>query len=170
MEGGVPRFALVGKTGVGKTEVAKHLISKGFEPCKTGAICRQISHLLFGNDWKVNTQKITDALIALEPSIFLKAALRAWDSSVPAVIDALRFQSDLEIARAQGFRIIRVVASDEKRQVWLKDRGEVFDFASDGAHRTEVELDSEDADVTIMNDGSIDDLRRLVDEALARSQ
>jgi hypothetical protein len=109
------RIALLGKTGVGKTEVAKYLIEKGFAPCKTGAICRQISELLFGNDWKINTQKITDALITLEPSIFLKAALRNWDSRVPAVIDALRFQSDLEIARDNGFFIVRVVASDELR-------------------------------------------------------
>lgn len=168
MKGSVQRFALVGKTGVGKSEVAKHLIAKGFQPCKTGAICRQISDLLFGNDWKVNTQKITDALIDLEPSIFLKAALREWDAETPAVIDALRFQSDLQIAREGGFQIIRVIASDAKRAGWLKGRGEVFDFKTDGVHRTELELDSEDADVTLHNDGTLDDLRRQVDEALAR--
>jgi dephospho-CoA kinase len=167
MIGGAQRIALVGKTGVGKTEVAKHLIDTGFAPCKTGAICREISLLLFGNDWKVNTQKITDALIPLQPSIFLRAALRDWDPDVPAVIDALRFQSDLQIARENGFRIIRVIASDGNRAMWLKGRGEVFDFQSDGVHQTEVELDSEEADVTLANDGTLDDLKRQVDEVLA---
>jgi dephospho-CoA kinase len=166
MTGCVQRFALVGKTGVGKTEVARCLLERGFVPCKTGAICRQISNLLFGNDWKVNTQRISDALIALEPSIFLKAALRTWDRETPTVIDALRYRTDLEAARAEGFSIIRVVASEEDRVRWLRERGEVFDLAKDGPHQTEVELDSEDADITINNNATIDELKRQVHEAL----
>jgi dephospho-CoA kinase len=168
MPGGIHRIALVGKTGAGKTEVAKHLLEKGFVACKTGAICREISNLLFGNDWKVNTQKITDALIPLEPSIFLKAALRSWVSERPAVIDALRFRTDLEIARENGFLIVRVTASDNDRRRWLKKRGEVFDFGTDGVHQTETELDTDDADITLANDGTVEDLKRKVDEALAR--
>lgn len=160
------RIALMGKSGVGKTEVAKYLIEKGFTPCKTGAICRQISNLLFGNDWKVNTQRISDALIPLEPSIFLKAALRDCNSSTPTIVDALRYLTDLKAVRAAGFLVVRVTASDQDRERWLKARGEVFTFDKDANHQTEIELDSEDADKTIHNDGTIADLRRRVDEAL----
>lgn len=163
------RIALMGKSGVGKTEVAKHLAEKhGFTRCSTGPICREIATLLFGESTKKNMQLVSDALSDVLPSVFLRAALTRVDlPSTTIVIDALRYATDYALAREREFTIVRVVASEERRRVFLDQRAEPFDFATDGVHQTEVELDASIADHTIANEGSLDDLIRAADAVLS---
>lgn len=154
------RFALVGKSGSGKSEVglmlSEHL---GLRIIKTGAICREIAKLLFGNDDKRSTQLLDDALTNIDPSIFLRAALRDVVADEGFVIDALRFEQDLVIARELGCVVIRVRADDATRVRRLQARGQSFVLDVDGRHRSEVELDAVPVDYEIVNQGQLSELR-----------
>jgi dephospho-CoA kinase len=146
----------VGKSGAGKSRAGEYL-SRQFDVrhIKTGTICRQISRLLFDNEDKASTQRIDDALTVLDGSIFLRAALRSVQEQEGFVIDALRFRGDMLLARDYHCKVIRIVAPDEVRIRRLQDRHQVFDPVSDGAHRSEIELDQVHVDFEVVNDGDL---------------
>lgn len=157
------RFALIGKSGSGKSEACRFLSeSRGIRLIRTGAICRQIARLLFDNEDKRSTQILDDALTPIDSSIFLRAALRGVAPAEDLVIDALRFREDVALARELGFIVIRVVACDEIRLFRLVARGQVFDPETDGRHRSEVELDNAAVDLEIRNEGEISALHSLL--------
>lgn len=157
------RYALLGKSGAGKSEVAACIRAHtGAEIVKTGRICREIAVLLFGDDSKSNTQRIDDALTDLDSSIFLKAAMRPHLPGSPLIIDSLRFISDMEIARAQQWGTIRVIAPDEIRFRRLADRRQAFDPKANNSHRSETELDGVQTDWVIENDGDLEALKQAV--------
>lgn len=162
------RVALVGRSGAGKSEVSR--LFSTMAQCrvvKTGTICRSISQMLFGNESKRSTQLLDNALTAIDGSIFLRAAMRDLGEEA-ALIDSLRFHSDFELARNAGFRILRVTAPDELRYPRLAGRGQEFDPATDGLHRSETELDEVDTDYHIENRGGLDDLKIRVFEIIDR--
>src|SRR5580693_3608313 len=108
----VTRIGIIGFTGVGKSTVAEHLkTAHGFQIVGTGAMCRAVSMLVFGNEDKRNLLSLTDALRSIDPSIFLKAALRRAQTDAPLVIDAVRFEADYYYALENGFHLIRLRAS-----------------------------------------------------------
>lgn len=153
------RFALVGKSGSGKSSAGERLSRLvGVEHVRTGAICRKIARMLFGNDDKRSTQRLDDALTSIDPSIFVRAALRPYINGDGFILDALRFREDAVLARGLGCRIVRIVAPPELRHVRLRERGQSFDPATDGLHRSETELDAIEVDHEITNDGDISSL------------
>ena len=161
------RFALIGRTGAGKSEVAQILGElRGCQIVKTGRICRQVSKLLFGNEDKRSTQLLDDVLTPIDASIFLKAALRDINIDLPTVIDSLRFTSDFKLAGEMGFRIIRVAAPEHQRNLRLTERGQVFDPTRNGNHRSEIELDHVPVLFTLVNDGSREELRERLTKAI----
>src|SRR5699024_11446627 len=68
------------------------------------------------------------------------------------VIDDLRQPNEYEWARANGFTIIRVGASDDLRLERAKQEGDSFS-ADDLAHDTEQHSDKFDVDYEINNNG-----------------
>ncbi len=163
-----PRFALLGKSGAGKSEVARALNEQlGCRIVKTGAICRAISRVLFGNEDKHSTQILDDALTVIDPSIFLRAAARDIGFDDPIVIDALRFVSDVAIADDLGCKRLRVVASADERVRRLQLRQQTFDLDRDGVHRSETELDNHPVDHVITNGGTKSDLYRQITDIIA---
>jgi dephospho-CoA kinase len=157
------RFALIGKSGSGKSTVSSIMREeRGLTIVKTGAICRKIANLLFGNENKSTTQLLDDVLTGLDPSIFLKAAVRDLPDRSDFVIDALRFHSDFTLARELGCSIIRVVSDDAERVRRLEVRGQAFELQRDGLHRSERELDDVPVDYEIANTGTLNDIRSSV--------
>jgi dephospho-CoA kinase len=158
------RFALIGKSGAGKSTAAEMIFDfYGARRVSTGVICRKISRLLMGNEDKASTQKIDDALTTIDQSIFLNAALRDIPDNDAICLDSLRFRSDLQIARERGFLVVRITAPDEIRILRLKERGQVFDQGVDGCHRSETELDDAEVDFVIHNNGSREAMRLAVE-------
>ena len=154
------RFALVGKSGSGKSTAGEHLGRLiGVEHVRTGAICRQIARVLFGNDDKHSTQRLDDALTTIDPSIFVRAALRPYGDRDGFVLDALRFRDDAVLARGLGCRIVRIAAPPDLRHTRLRQRGQSFDPATDGLHRSEIELDLIEVDHEIINAGDLPSLK-----------
>ncbi len=165
------RFALVGKSGSGKSSVGVRLSELvGVDHVRTGVVCRQIAQTLFGNDDKRSTQTLDDALTAIDPSIFVRAALRSYGENAGYVLDALRFHSDVTLARDLGCCVVRVLAPAELRHQRLRDRGQSFDPSTDGLHRSEVELDDIQVDHEIVNDGDIARLDGALTAVLAKEQ
>lgn len=163
-----PRVALTGLTGVGKSEAAKFLANEyGFQMCQTGLVCRQVSQLLFLDESKAHLTAVSDALKNIEPDILITVALRGKDMQQRLVIDAIRYHGDLEFAHQNGFRTVRIVASDRDRSRWLAARGQLFDFDSDGEHASEKELSAASTDITVDNAGSVNDLYKLMRAAIS---
>lgn len=162
-----PRIALIGKSGSGKSEAACVLAEKlSYQHVRTGRICRQIANLLFGNEDKSSTQMLDDALTKIDDSIFLRASLRPVDQALPFVIDSLRFEADLALARSLNCFVIRIVANPDVRNLRLRLRGQEFHPSTDGNHRSETELDHASVDTTISNGGALADLHsRLISVA-----
>lgn len=157
------RFALVGKSGSGKSTVSLSLCRLlGVDHIKTGAVCRQIACTLFGNEDKRSTQTLDDALTTIDASIFLRAALRPYGNNDGYIIDALRFESDAILARSLGCRIIRVIAPPGVRHTRLEERGQKFDPVTDEFHRSETELDFLEVDHELENSGDIDLLEKYL--------
>ena len=81
------------------------------------------------------------------------------------VIDDLRQPNEYEWARANGFTIIRVEASEDLRLKRAEQAGDSFS-ADDLAHDTEQHVDGFIVDYTIINDGNLVDLRRHIGEIM----
>jgi dephospho-CoA kinase len=93
-----------------------------------------------------------------------------WHSEVDnrganVVITDLRMQLELDYLRKNGFTIIRVTAPDEGRIARAIAAGDDF-TVHDLTHETELAIDSFTVDYEIHNDGSIDDLKRKIDEIM----
>lgn len=70
------------------------------------------------------------------------------------VCDDMRLPNEADALRKMGFLIVRIVRPEEERQAALRAAGE-----PDGLMPSEVDIDRIVPDVTIANDGSVDDLR-----------
>ncbi|MES3091410.1 hypothetical protein [Sphingomonas aerolata] len=163
------RLALIGKSGAGKSLAGRYLsVGLGVPHIKTGVICREISRMLFDNEDKRSTQRLDDALTALDPSIFLRAALRPIKIENGFVVDALRFREDLNLARDNGCKIVRILAPDEFRFTRLAERQQVFDRQTDNQHRSETELDDAEVDFDIVNDADLVAFEGKLAEIVAR--
>ncbi len=123
--------------------------------------------MLFGNDDKRSTQQLDDALTTIDPSIFVRAALRPYGEGDGFVLDALRFRDDAVLARELGCRIVRIVAPPDLRHVRLRERGQSFDPATDGLHRSEIELDTIKVDHELVNAGDLPSLEAALTAIVA---
>lgn len=159
------KLALVGRSGAGKSTCATALSQQlGLQHIKTGAICRQVTQLLFQSQDKIALQRVNDALISLEPSLFLEATLRnnsSWQLA-GCVIDSIRYKSDVEILRRLDFKFVRIACDRETRIARLKVRDDSYSEAAE-LHPTENELTDLATDFQLDNSGSLDELATQVD-------
>jgi hypothetical protein len=81
------------------------------------------------------------------------------------VITDLRQPNEFEWAIYNGFTLIRVNSSFDERLERARLAGDDF-VESDLLHSTEQYIDGFGADFDIDNDGTVDDLKRKVDEIL----
>jgi dephospho-CoA kinase len=178
----VVKIALTGKLRSGKDTVANHLyIRHSFNRVAFGDAMKKNAHATF--PWvsefskpRALYQAYAQLMRQIEPDVWIKHAERAVNGAIDfnvntgaekvgVVITDLRQPNEYEWARANGFTIIRVTAPDEDRIARAKIAGDDFNEA-DLEHETESHIDGFAVDFEIINDGSVDELKRKIDEIL----
>jgi len=161
------RIALSGRSGSGKTTVAEYLVNKhGYIRCSTGVACRDLCRKLFGNESKAILNQVTDALKALGPDVWLRAALSALEEDKSIVFDSMRFANDYAYLQNRGFRMWRVEAPLEIRLARMQGRGQIVS-SQDDDHPAERELDSYRFEQLLDNtEDGIEEFYRKIERAL----
>jgi dephospho-CoA kinase len=168
----IPKIALVGKLRSGKSTVSRYLQDNhGFTSYAFGAELKKYADEIF----ETNAGDKPRALYQ-----FFGQMCRQWDDSIwinkvvdnisadnpeDILIEDVRQPNEFEWARNNGYTIIRVTAPDEDRVARAKIAGDDFNEA-DLEHETESHIDSFDCDYEIHNDGSLDALKRRIDEIM----
>jgi hypothetical protein len=153
MKNELPNIAIWARSGAGKSFATKYLEENyGYEACKPGAICREITLRLFGEDSKTTLNKVNDALRQIEPNIWLRLGFQAVGRKDGVLIDGIRFASNVEFCRQNGFRMVKIVANEAIRMARLTARGQAFDVKIDGEHAGETEIENETFDHVVHND------------------
>jgi dephospho-CoA kinase len=175
----VIKIALTGKMRAGKDEVANHLyIRHNFSRVAFGDALKKNAHATF--PWvsefskpRALYQQYGQLMRQIDPDVWIKHAERAVKGAIDfrvntgaerigVVITDLRQPNEYEWARNNGFTIIRVTAPDEDRIARAVAAGDDF-TVHDLAHETELAIDGFAVDYEIVNDGSVDDLKRKVE-------
>jgi dephospho-CoA kinase len=178
----VVKIALTGKIRSGKSTVSNHLcIRHSFNEVAFGDALKKNAHATF--PWvsefskpRALYQQFGQLMRQIEPDVWIKHAELAVKGAIDfrvntgsekmgVVITDLRQPNEYEWCRNNGYTIIRVTAPDEDRIARAKLAGDDFTEA-DLEHETESHIDGFAVDYEIHNDGSVDDLKRIVDEIM----
>src|SRR5947209_1893548 len=88
-------IALTGRSGSGKTEVARHLVSRyGYHRCSPGDLCRHICKTLFNSENRSLMNQVTEAVRSIREDAWLTAALLNAPAGKELVYDSMRFECD----------------------------------------------------------------------------
>ncbi len=157
------KVALCGPSGAGKSFIADILSRKfSFVHLSAGAICRDISLSLFGNDNRNNLNAVSEVVRRHDEQFFIRATMKQAESSIELpgcrglVFDSARYGSDFVFLRRRGFRIWRIEAPDSVVRSRLLSRGQVY-ANDDLAHASETEYTRESYDIMLINDGHPED-------------
>lgn len=117
------KLALVGKKMSGKTFVAFYLQKKhGFKKMRMddGVSKAMRFFYLYGKHERPKWEKkydIYDALYKVDPTIHINYMLRKLATTTnDVVIEDLRYVSELQVLREHGFKIVRIVAPEDRRR------------------------------------------------------
>jgi dephospho-CoA kinase len=172
------RIVIVGHPLSGKDTVGKYLENKyGFSHISTGRLLREY---IKENDLGVPTRDLmqrvaNDIRRDFGVDYFVKRALAVGTERI--TIDGLRTIGEIEAAKAAGATVIAVTASVEKRFSWSQSRLRDSDKATFEEFKEQENAENhsiddsrqnvigviDEAEYTICNEGSIDDLNSAVD-------
>jgi dephospho-CoA kinase len=178
----VVKIALCGRLRSGKDTIANHLYIKyGFSQVAFGDALKRVAHETF--PWvsefskpRALYQSVGQLMREIDSEVWIKHAEQAVKGAIDfrvntgaeqlgIVLTDVRQQNEVDWCRKNGFTLIRVTAPDEDRIARAKIAGDDFNEA-DLEHETESHIDGFAVDAEIVNDGSIDDLKRKVDEIM----
>jgi dephospho-CoA kinase len=178
----VIKIALTGKLRSGKDTVGNHLYIKyGFDRIAFGDALKKNAHATF--PWvsefskpRALYQQFGQLMREIEPDVWIKHAEQAVKGAIDfrvntgaeqigIVLTDVRQQNEVDWCRANGFTLIRVTAPDEDRiarAIAANDDFTVLDLT----HETELAIDTFEVDHEAINDGTVDDLKRKIDEIM----
>jgi dephospho-CoA kinase len=178
----VVKIALCGKLRSGKDTAANHLyIRHGFDRVAFGDALKRNAHAVFpwisdGTKPRALYQQYGQLMREIDPDVWIKHAEMAVKGKIDfrvsmgaeaigIVITDLRQPNEYEWARANGFTIIRVTAPDEVRIGRAIKAGDTF-CDNDLEHSTELAIDGFAVDYTVVNDGTVDELKEKINAVL----
>jgi dephospho-CoA kinase len=178
----VTKIALTGKLRSGKDEVAQHLyIKHGFNRIAFGDALKKEAHAVFpwipqNSKPRALYQKFGQLMREIDGEVWIKHAEQAVKGAIDfrvsmgaervgIVLTDVRQANEVAWCRANGFTLIRVTAPDEVRIARAIEAGDSF-VENDLVHSTELAIDGFSVDYEIVNDGTVDDLKRQVDAIL----
>lgn len=163
-------IALYGPSGAGKSTIARYLAQNhDFHHCSSGEACRSLCRTLFDSEDRTLLNQVTDALRQIDPSIWIRNALRGVRPGARVVFDSMRFVEDWHYFKMAGYVLWRVSAPPSVRHARLVQRGQIFTPGVDDVHSGETELASCDFDVVIENPiSSTNEVFAQVERALRR--
>src|SRR5699024_12260757 len=109
----------------------------------------------------------------IDPDVWIRQVERSmyvWENMRDVkgiVVSDARQPNEIEWARNNGFTIIRVTADDETRLQRAQEAGDNFTMEELG-HETEQHIDSFSVDYDVINDGTVDELRRKMDAIVSK--
>lgn len=163
------RIALVGKMRSGKDTVASLLLEKGFTQIAFGDGIREIvaeyfpEALLEGKP-RSHYQKIGQWLRELNNDVWINYVDRKSKDWESVLVSDCRQLNEAKYLRDQGYMILKVYADDEVRKQRIIESGETFSPELFN-HETEQQVDSIEYDLLLINNGTLEELKR--DVALA---
>lgn len=182
------KIAICGYLRAGKDTVTDYLVEKYF--FKKFAFADELKdtlHRLFPDiprvpkprhPYQVFGEGVCDLDIPGAKTVWIDACLRSIDDYIKQcaelhkeckniVITDLRKPLEYERLRKENYIIIRVTASEEVRLQRAKKAGDKFSKA-DLSHYTESYVDQFDVDFEIENNGTLEELKRKVDEVMLK--
>lgn len=175
------KIALFGKIRSGKNTVADILTEEyGFEQFAFGDGIAEIIQKYFPEVWaggkpRKHYQHIGQQLRVLNENVWVNYLLRrVWDEGRTyrakglvhnIVITDGRQLNEAKRMKEEGFLIVKVTTPEEIRIERMIDKGDIFSF-EDLKHETELQVDNITPDVEILNDGSLEDLYKKVQDLI----
>ncbi|MGG3989803.1 AAA family ATPase [Bacillus smithii] len=182
------KIAICGNFRAGKDTVADYLVEKYF--FKKFAFADDLKdtlHRLFPDipripkprhPYQVFGEGVCDLDIPGAKTVWIDACLRSIDNYIKQcadlhkeckniVITDLRKPLEYKRLRKENYIIIRVIASEDIRLQRAKKAGDKFS-KDDLSHNTESYVDQFDVDYEIRNNGTLEELKRKVDEVMMK--
>src|SRR5690625_2922105 len=175
----IVRIAFTGKMRSGKTSAADYLwIERGFEKISFASPIYRIVDDLFGSDENGKQRELLQAvgqkMREIDPELWIRPAKRSLQiyeeylSTRGVVTDDLRQPNEYEGARANGFKIVRMISTRGTRTARAKMLNDIYGEQA-FEHETDQHADEFEVDYKIFNNGgNIDVLKRQVDEIIDR--
>ncbi|MBJ6364176.1 adenylate kinase [Paenibacillus sp. GCM10012307] len=180
----LPNIALTGQLRAGKDEVARILTEKyGYTRFAFGDTLKNDFHhrypeiprepkprIGYQNHGQLMRELVDEDIwvsSCFELIDVVQAESMYVDDSFRAVITDLRQPNEYARCRAEEFVIIRVTSAEDIRIQRATASSDTFKL-TDLTHETEQHTDGFEVDYEVINDGSLADLRRKVDEIMAK--
>jgi dephospho-CoA kinase len=178
----LPHIAFTGKAGAGKSTAASALVDHlGYRLVSFAAPLKNAAALIWGPEARTDRsllQWLGQIIRERDEFAWVDAAIRQIDDEFNnsphvtghaprIVIDDLRFPNEYHRLKEEGFVIVRVEANRHSRIDRLKANGKLQDEAQ-LEDTSETALDSYEADYTIVNDGTPEELAEQIRVILGR--
>lgn len=173
-------IAITGKFRSGKDVIAAHLVERyGYTRFAFGDgirdVCRRLypDHFRDGTKPRALLQGVGQVLRTFDEDVWVHEVFAAIKSTVNwtgapirPVISDLRQPNEYDRCRAEGYVLLRVTRPDSDRLATAATTDNFDDSAV--THETESYVDQFTVDYDVMNDGSVADLLRKVDEVMTK--
>lgn len=180
----VTKLAICGRARSGKDQIGNHLYIRyrfdrvAFGDALKKGVEQAFPWVIGGPKPRALYQQYGQLMREIQPDVWIRHVERQVQGAIDyrvnsgaervgVVITDLRQPNEYDWARRNGFSIVRVTAPEDVRLARAQAAGDDFSRA-DLAHDTEQHVDGFAVDAEIVNDGTVEELKRRVDEVLTQ--